>query len=247
MNCLLLALIGLAPAEIDAASAVALMPATSEFIICSQTPSTLGPSTYESALSKQLPLMGLTLLAIRRDKWELKCDFLVEAGRNVRPPSRLGVQRFEGCSIIGLAPAERQRWLAEAKRAKKKMVIGGTTFYLKEQLSEADTWQVYTGFTQNVMIIGSDRRFLAEVLARLTSKKSDSLAAFKRMLPYVDRRSPFWAVRRFTERTRKPLFGLNMGDDKIVGYALTLSADRSKLTVTSVSDSSAGFERAEKL
>lgn len=228
--------------------AVSMLPASSETIICSKLPGTLRSMEQGWILRDQLPRLALFSLPDGADHnpWPIEFEFVVEGSRNNRKPTGLGVMPYDGCSIILLKKATRSKIEALARQdSSKRITVVGLQTYMFSQLREMDTWKIYIAFRGDVMFCATDQHFLAEVLSPAKTG-SKALSAFSRETPFVDIKSPFWAVRRFTATTRKTKYDASPIDPKRVGYAVQLSADGKRLLVVSISDGKDGQTLAKQ-
>ena len=132
----------------------------------------------------------------------------LEGARHFRSPAGLGEMPFEGCAIVfseGLR-SEITSFAKEARSsgAKVEQIEDQEISVFQEKL-EGDTWTTFVAFpSENVVLVATNRNYLAEVLARLRSHNSqralpDDLPEWK----YVDTNARFWGLRHYDKKVLK--------------------------------------------
>ena len=187
------------------------LPADTETISVARGPFVLTSSTVEHSDAQTHPISDKELaqnfqelpLALLEFKNGLLTKHLaLEGARHFRPPAGLGEMPFEGCAIVfseGLR-TEITSFAKEARSsgAKVEQIEDQEISVFQEKL-EGDTWTTFVAFpSENVVLVATNRNYLAEVLARLRSHNSqralpDDLPEWK----YVDTNARFWGLRHY--------------------------------------------------
>jgi hypothetical protein len=147
----------------------------------------------------------------------------VEAARRFRPPSGLGMSRYEGCHIIvfrhdlGAAGDSLKKALAAA--AKKTQKIAGHEVFSLEEKFEKDVWHIFFAQPQaNILVCATDQGFLSELLERMV--RPTGKRALPKNLPewkHVQTTARFWAVRHFDDAREGDLDSPPATDPGVVG------------------------------
>ena len=203
----------------------------------------------ESTLAECAPgLAGVGLPSESRGEWAISYDYVVNGTCNYRFPKELGLMPYDGCKILGLKPRELARLRSLAKRrAKRNGIVQGLVVYVVEEPWNGDRWTYYFAFAGDLMFCATSKRYLAEVLSRrMQPVTQPGLPASFAEWKYFDKSDPLWVVRHWTPRMNKAGGGMNMHDEHLVGYAMSLSKDAKRFTVISISDNPNGFEIASQ-
>ena len=249
----------------DLARLISWLPADTETITVARGPfvlaSTLGESeTKDRTISdkeltrnfEELPLALLRfkdgLLSKRLEG--KRVNFALEGARHFRPPAGLGEMPYEGCAIAVFSDNLRNEITSFVQDARKsalrsERIEDQDVSVFKEKL-EQNTWTTFIAFPdENVILVASDRTFLAEVLARLDGKVgpralSSDLPEWK----YVNANARFWGLRHYdksqTQADPSSPYGgrksANFPDEQAVGLAFVFDPDSGKsATITYLS------------
>ena len=173
----------------------------------------------------------------------------VHSSRHFRAPAGLGMGPFEGCEIVILADDldEKNAIMSQTRKSALQIeeIEGQKVSIFKEKLEE-DVWTSYVAFPNSrVVLVASDREFLAEVLRRMHDRTG------KRALPadlpewkFIDTRSRFWGLRHYDRSQGKfdptsPIGGRKSAsepDDQAIGLTFGFEPNGSRLaTITYLS------------
>ncbi len=131
----------------------------------------------------------------------------VEGSRRFRPPTGLGMMRYEGCAIAvfahDLGDLGDSFMKDSAGRALEGEEIEGQKVTVFKRTSEQDVWTFLVAFPQRrVVTVCTNGDYLQEVLRRMRGIREDR--ALPETLPewkYVEKQTPFWGLRHF-DRTQ---------------------------------------------
>jgi hypothetical protein len=166
----------------------------------------------------------------------------IEGSRRFRPPSELGLMRYEGCLIMVFIPTVSLDGAAfmsaVANSAVRFEERNGTKIAVFEEESEGDTWTTFVGFPRgNVAVVATNLDYLATLLVRMRGTPGaralpQDLSEWK----HVDTNAPVWGIRHYLKQGAEldpssPLQGqnaANIPDANAVGVTLSFSpaADR---------------------
>lgn len=231
-------------ADID--QALTWLPANTETMLACRGP--FEPTgRWETALQACQTVSTIGLPNDGEALGQIRANWIVQGTRNYRPATSLGLCRYDGCKIIGLrrgASADAAGWARKA--AADSFTFANQKVYVFRERKETDQWSFYVTFVGDLMFCATDKTYLAQVLNRKNTQPADR--ALPSRLPqwkYIDRAAPFWAVRRFTPQANKARYGMNMDDEGLTGYAVSLDKRAERLTVISMSKSHDGHEKAK--
>ena len=180
-------------------------------------------------------------------------NLALEGSRHFRPPARLGEMPFEGCAVAVFADSVRKEIDAFTKDAQSSILkverIEGQDVQIFQEKLEQDTWTAFVALpNEHVILVATDRDYLAEVLARLRGKIGQR--ALPSDLPewrYVNTSARFWGVRHYDKGQAQvdpssPFGGrksANSPDEQAVGLTFVLDSQGGKsATVTYLSGDS---------
>jgi hypothetical protein len=144
----------------------------------------------------------------------------IEGSRRFRPPSGLGLMRYEGCLVMIFAPTVSLDGAAFMSKAANSAVRfdehNGTRVAVFEEKAEHDTWNTFAGFPRsNVAVVATNLDYLVALLDRMqgttgTRALPPNLSEWK----HVDTRAPVWGVRHYQKQGAEldpssPLLGQN--------------------------------------
>jgi hypothetical protein len=161
----------------------------------------------------------------------------IEGSRRFRPPSGLGLMRYEGClvmvfgSAVSLDGAAFMR--ASGNSAKRFEESSGTRVAVFEEQSENDTWTTFVGFPRaNVAVVATNLDYLHTLLDRMrgvpgTRALPQNLAEWK----HVDTSALVWGLRHYQKQGAEldpssPLQGqnaANIPDGNAVGVTFSFA------------------------
>jgi hypothetical protein len=185
----------------------------------------------------------------------------IEGSRDFRPPSGLGMMKYEGGAIAVFAEdvtAQANAYLKDsASRIVRTEQVEGHSVAVFEGKAEEDTWTTYVAFPKpNIAVAATSEDYLREVLARINGKQGerampDTLPEWK----HVNRHAQFWAVRHYqqarthTDPTSPSVQGAGERSDlQAIGLTFSFDPNRSKTaTITYLSGDQNSFQRFEKL
>ena len=101
-----------------------------------------------------------------------RISFAIEGSRRFRPPSALGIMRYEGCLILVFGPAVSLDGAAFMKAATKSAIrfeeSDGVKIAVFEEQAENDTWATFVGFPRaNVVVVATNFDYLRTLLRRM--------------------------------------------------------------------------------
>lgn len=201
---------------------ISWLPTNTETLLVARKPGQMSEVGGNDPMPKEVRYL-LTVGLPGRDSGKAKIayDFVVDGSRKFRPPKSLGIWLYQGCKIIGLQPAEHARLRKLYTKNARSLKIGNQEVFQLSQKLEQDTWTYQIAFLDGIMLCATDRGYLTEVLNRRKGPKTTR--ALPETLPqwkYIDKQAPLWAVRNFTPEANKAGGGANMGDSKLIGYAM---------------------------
>jgi len=132
-----------------------------------------------------------------------RINLAMEGARHFRPPAGLGEMPYEGCAIVVFADnvdAETASFAKEARASalKAERIADQDVLVFQEKL-EQDTWTTFVAFpSDHVVLVATDRNYVAEVLARSQGKGGQR--ALPNDLPewkYVHTDARFWGLRHY--------------------------------------------------
>lgn len=162
-------------------------------------------------LATQSRMFPLTLLNFKNGGLDQfikgkRVTLAIEGARRFRPPSALGLMRYEGCLIMVFGPAVSLDGVAFMRAATKSATrfeeSGRTRIAVFEEQSENDTWTTFVGFPRtNVAVVATNRDYLRTLLDRMraapgTRALPQDLAEWK----HVDTNAPVWGVRHYQKQ-----------------------------------------------
>ncbi|MGA9671067.1 MAG: hypothetical protein WBQ94_17790 [Terracidiphilus sp.] len=189
------------------------------------------------------------LLPLTEDFKEEPIVASIEGSRNFRPPTGLGMMRFQGSAVAVFAGDVTARansfWKNSAKRIVRVEQIEGCKVGVFQEKSEEDLWTTYVAFPKpNIAVVATDREYLREILARINGKHGeralpDTLPEWK----HVDTHAEFWAVRHYRKgasssdpTTQFAQIPGTEHDDGAIGVTFSFDPDRSSIaTITYLS------------
>lgn len=249
----------------DLTRVISWLPADTETVTVARGPfvlaSTLGESdAKDRAISnkeltrnfEELPLALLRFkdgLLSKRLQGK-RINFALEGARHFRSPAGLGVMPYEGCAIAVFSDNLRNEITSFVQDARKSTLrserIEDQDVSVFKEKAEQDTWTTFVAFPEeNVILVASDRNYLAEVLARLNGKVGPR--ALSSDLPewnYVNANARFWGLRHYDKSQMQadpssPYGGrksANFPDEQAVGLAFVFDPDSGKsATITYLS------------
>jgi hypothetical protein len=256
----------------ELARVISWLPADTETITVARGPFVLATSRLEQNENKdraisdkelagnfeELPLALLQfkngLLAKRLGGKTI--NLAIEGARHFRSPARLGEMPFEGCAIAVFADNLRSEIGSFTKDSRSSTLkverIEDQDVPVFQEKLEQDTWTTYVAFpNDHVILVASNRGYLAEVLARLRGKIGHR--ALPSDLPewkYVNTSARFWGVRHYDKSQAQadpssPYGGrksANFPDEQAIGLTFVFDPQGGRsATVTYLSgDSSIG-------
>lgn len=179
-----------------------------------------------------------------------RINFALEGARHFRPPAGLGEMPYEGCGIAVFSDNLRNEITSFFQDARKsalrlERIEDDDVSVFREKL-EQDTWTTFVAFpAENVILVASDRNYLAEVLARLGGKVGPR--ALPSDLPewkYVNPNARFWGLRHYDKSQAQvdpsSPYGrrksANFLDEQAIGFTFVFDPESGKTaTVTYLS------------
>jgi len=161
----------------------------------------------------------------------------IEGSRGFRPPSALGLMRYEGCLIMVFIPTVSLDGAAFMRAAANSAVRfeerNGTKVAVFEEKSEDDTWTTFVGFPRsNVAVVATNLDYLVALLNRMrgapgTRALPQDLSEWK----HVATSAPVWGVRHYRKQGAEldpssPLLGrnaANIPDANAVGVTFSFA------------------------
>jgi hypothetical protein len=185
----------------------------------------------------------------------------VEGSRHFRSPAGLGELPYEGCAIAIFADDLADRRNAFMKDAAPIAVrieeIEGQKIAVFQEQEENDIWTTFMTFPEkNVVLVGTNREFLREVLVRMRGKSVNR--AFPESLSewqYVNRNTKFWGLRHYDRNQAKedptsPFGGqksANIPDEQAIGLTYQSDPNRErKVILTYLSGEKDGITKIER-
>jgi len=179
-----------------------------------------------------------------------RINFALEGARHFRPPAGLGEMPYEGCAIAVFSDNLRNEISSFVQDARKSALrverIEDHDVSVFREKREQDTWTTFVAFPdENVILVASDRNYLAEVLARLVGKVGPR--ALPNDLPewkYVNANARFWGLRHYdksqTQADPSSPYGgrksANFPDEQAVGLAFAFDPESGRsATITYLS------------
>ena len=229
------------------------LPADTETVLGANGPFAWDPKTLSNAppsqdhlttaeLEMQSRMFPLTLLNFKnggvgefiRGK---TVSLAIEGSRRFRPPSGLGLMRYEGCLVIVFIPTVSLDGAAFMRAAANSAVRfeehNGTRVAVFAEKSEDDTWNTFVGFPRsNVAVVATNLDYLVALLDRMrgtpgTRALPQNLSEWK----HVNNNAPVWGVRHYLKQGAEldpssPLLGqnaANVPDANAVGVTFSFA------------------------
>ena len=217
------------------------LPSDTESVIVAQGPYTI-PSKKKPDHTEQQGLTGaevskLWAMTLPMVMFGLDGDSLgerlasrkalvaIEGSRHFRVPRGLGMMHFEGCEIVVFSEELGDFPNSFAQDAQRDFVgteeISGQRILVFQKKTDGDIWTTLVAFPRpNVILVATDRNYLAETLARMQGKPGPR--ALPTSLPewrHVNRQSQFWALRHYDpdQAAQDPTSPLHVSDSAFVG------------------------------
>jgi hypothetical protein len=237
------------------------------FVIASNSPAE--NDTHDRVISDQdlsqnfeeLPLALLQLkdgLLAKRLQGK-RINLAMEGARHFRPPAGLGEMPYEGCAIAVFSDdihAETVSFAKDSRASKVERMEDQDVSVFQEKL-EQDTWTTFVAFpSDHVILVATDRNYLAEVLARFQGKNGpralpDDLPEWE----YVHTGARFWGLRHYDKSQAQtdptsPFAGrksTNFPDERAIGLTFVFDPQNGRsATITYLSgDTSLGTKPSE--
>jgi hypothetical protein len=163
----------------------------------------------------------------------------VEGARGFRRPQGLGEGPFDGCEIAILAGDAPETLAAQTySSALRQESIQGRQVSVFEEKMEEDTWTTFVAFpARNVILVATDRAYLAEVLRRFAGGSGPR--ALPATLPEwkdVDTAARFWGLRHYDHThadidPTSPFGGRKAGnvpDEKAIGITFSFNPGQAR-------------------
>jgi hypothetical protein len=234
----------------------------------SWTPQTWDPNraVTDQQLAVEFESVPLTLFSFDKGSFlkrfeGQRVELAVHSSRHFRAPAGLGMGPFEGCEIVVFADDfdEKNKIISDTRNSALQVeeIQGQQVSIFREKLEE-DIWTTYVAFPNSrVVLVASDRAFLAEVLRRMqggTGKRAlpDDLPEWK----FIETGSQFWGLRHYDRTQEKldptsPLGGrksASESDDHAIGITFGFDPGHSRSAkVTYLSSDREIAGRANKL
>jgi len=262
----------------DLARVLSWLPADTETITVARGPFAFATSFLEEDEGKdrtisdeelarsfeELPLAALQFkdgLLAKHLKGK-KINLALEGARHFRPPAGLGEMPYEGCVIAVFSDNLGKEIATFARDAQPSALkaerIEGQDVSVFQEKMEDDTWTILvTVPNEHVILVATDRSYLAEVLARLGGKIGER--ALPGSLPewkYVNSDARFWGLRHYDKSQAQsdpssPFGGAkaaNFPDEQAIGLAFVFNPQREKsVTVTYLSGNALGASLGDSL
>ena len=179
-----------------------------------------------------------------------RINFALEGARHFRPPADLGEMPYEGCAIAVFSDNLRNDITSFVQDARKSVLrverIEGHEVSIFREKLEQDTWTTFVAFqNENVILVATDRSYLAEVLARLGGEVAPhALPSDLTEWKYVNVNARFWGLRHYDKSQAQvdpssPYGGrksANFPDERAVGLTFVFDPESGKsATVTYLS------------
>jgi hypothetical protein len=181
----------------------------------------------------------------------------IEGSRNFRPPSGLGMMKYEGGLIVVFAGDITDRAHSYLRDSQPKIVrteqLAGHQVAVFQTKSEEDLLTTYVAFPKpNIAVAATNEDYLREILARIDGKHG--APAFPDTLPewkHVNTQARFWAVRHYqkigSEKDPTSPFSGGFGttpDHKAIGLTFSFDPEKSKTaTITYLSGDENSLQR----
>jgi len=253
------------------------LPANTETIAVARGPFVLAASAHsendtqdrvisDTDLSQNFEDLSLGLLQFKNGLLAKRLvgkriNLAMEGSRHFRAPAGLGEMPYEGCAIAVFSEDLHAEIASFAKDAhtsvlKVERIENQDVSVFQEKL-EQDIWTSFVAFpNDHVILVATDRNYLAEVLARLQGKKGQR--ALPNDLPewkYVNTDARFWGLRHYDKSQAQtdptsPIAGrksANFPDEQAIGLTFVFDHQRGKsATITYLSgDVSLGAKPSE--
>src|SRR5271170_5890978 len=193
------------------------LPADTETVLGANGPFAWDPKTLSNAppsqehlttaeLEMQSSMLPLTLLNFKNGGvgefiQGKTVSLAIEGSRRFRPPSGLGLMRYEGCLVIVFIPTVSLDGAAFMRAAANSAVRfeehNGTRVAVFEEESENDTWTTFVGFPRgNVAVVATNLDYFVTLLDRMrgttgTRALPQELSEWK----YLKTNAPVWGMR----------------------------------------------------
>jgi hypothetical protein len=206
----------------------------------------------------QFPLM--LLLDLGKNIKDEPILAAIEGSRDFRPPSGLGMMKYQGGVIAvfaGNITGDASSYLRDStSNIVRTEQIEGHAVAVFEGKSEQDLWTTYVAFPKpNIAVAANNEDYLREVLARIDGKHGerslpDTLPEWK----HVNTLAQFWAVRHYqkTGTQTDPTSPFNLGfgktsDPQAIGLTFSFDPDKSKTAmITYISGDENSLHRFQK-
>ncbi len=190
-----------------------------------------------------------------------RINLAIEGARHFRPPTGLGEMPYEGCAIAVFSDDLRAEIASFAKDARTSVLkverIENQDVSVFQEKLEQDIWTSFVAFPNgHVILVATDRNYLAEVLARLQGRNGQR--ALPSDLPewkYVNTYGRFWGLRHYDKSQAQtdptsPIAGrksANFPDEQAIGLTFVFDPQRGRsATITYLSgDTSLGTKPSE--
>ena len=179
-----------------------------------------------------------------------RINFALEGARHFRPPAGLGEMPYEGCAIAVFSDNLRNEITSFVEDTRKSALrvehIEGHDVSVFREKQEQDTWTTFVAFPdENLILVASDRNYLAEVLARLGGKVGPlTLPSDLPEWKYVNANARLWGLRHYdksqTQSDPSSPYGgrksANFPDEQAVGLAFAFDPESGRsATITYLS------------
>ncbi len=228
------------------------LPSNTETVIVSQGPfwmssfeleeeKTADPNRVLSREQLEKYFQGLTLRLFNLNGYILQRSLdgrrvllAVEGSRNFRPPTLLGLTRFDGCEIAvfakGLSECEKAFIRESTGVALRQERIADIPVTVLEEKLESDLWTTYVAFPcDKVVVSATDRDYLQEVLTGIATRGARK--AWYQELPewrQVAQGASFWGFRHFGEHGSLQDPALPMRDARSIGLTFHFDSEKGK-------------------
>lgn len=181
------------------------LPPDTETVVVTQTPATLrtGP-LFEIMRLAEINVGDTTFsTGAKRQLHGFSVKASVEGSRRFLPPSGLGAMRYEGATLFVLDKplgSSGSAVMSELKKgAEDVMSVEGLEVVQRREKLENDIWTSYITIARpDILIVATDRQYLAQVLRRRVTKEGPrALPAGLPEWRWVDTNAPYWALRHY--------------------------------------------------
>lgn len=240
-------------AQLPAAIVEALswLPSETETVFVVNSPYKFSAKATENDLSALEACSLLVAVGLPQEAAFLEgmtIDWVVSGTRNYRPARGLGVCPFDGVTIVAVGRGEIAKVLSKIKEtASEEIELDRRKVFVYQEEMERNTWTYYVTAEKERLLVATDKAYLSQTLAHISSPNIKPVHTTMPLWKYVDARSPLWAVRAFTERSNKLPHGMNMDDEGLRGYAIQIDPGGKSLTIIQSTTSTDGHEKAKKL